>query len=250
MKKAFFSIVIPTLNEEQFLPRLLTCLTKQTFKDFEVIVSDGKSHDRTKEKALEFRSQLTRFHFYTGTKASLSYQRNFGAKYATGIYLVFFDADAQIDSTFLDRMHGVITTTHHPFLTTYLIPDSINWFDRLIMWVANHIFQYGTMIGIPFAVGGNITIEHNTFIKVGGFDEHVVYAEDYMFSQKMKRMGVKPMILKHPKLIFSFRRYRREGRARVLFKFVWATLYLWIFGPITHDLFSYQMGGGQYKKKG
>jgi len=49
--KPFFSIVIPTLNEEKCLPRLLDDLTQQKEKDFEVIVIDGRSDDQTVKKA-------------------------------------------------------------------------------------------------------------------------------------------------------------------------------------------------------
>jgi len=46
------SIVIPTLNEEKYLPRLIASLKKQNFSDYEIIVSDGMSNDGTKEAAL------------------------------------------------------------------------------------------------------------------------------------------------------------------------------------------------------
>ena len=47
MGKPFFSIVIPALNEEKFLPKLLESLSHQHFCDFEVIVVDGRSKDKT-----------------------------------------------------------------------------------------------------------------------------------------------------------------------------------------------------------
>jgi len=42
------SIIIPTLNEEKFLPHLLKSLKDQTFKDFEIIVADNNSTDITR----------------------------------------------------------------------------------------------------------------------------------------------------------------------------------------------------------
>ena len=49
-----FSIVIPCLNEEKYLPNLLRELTLQTFDKFEVIVVDAKSSDKTVTKAEKF----------------------------------------------------------------------------------------------------------------------------------------------------------------------------------------------------
>ena len=56
--KPFFSIVIPTLNEEDYLPNLLGDLTKQTKKDFEVIIADGYSKDETKQVVKAFKKKL------------------------------------------------------------------------------------------------------------------------------------------------------------------------------------------------
>ena len=46
------SIVIPTLNEENYLPNLLRSLGKQTVKDFEVLVADANSQDATRQIAV------------------------------------------------------------------------------------------------------------------------------------------------------------------------------------------------------
>ena len=51
MKSPYFTIVIPTLNEEELLPLLLDDLSHQTYKNFEIYVVDGKSSDRTVEVA-------------------------------------------------------------------------------------------------------------------------------------------------------------------------------------------------------
>ena len=52
------SIVIPSLNEEKFLPILLESITKQTFKDFEVIIADAGSKDNTVEIAKKFGAKV------------------------------------------------------------------------------------------------------------------------------------------------------------------------------------------------
>ena len=48
-----FSIIIPTLNEEKYLPHLLSDIDHQITKEYEVLVVDAASTDKTKEKALE-----------------------------------------------------------------------------------------------------------------------------------------------------------------------------------------------------
>ena len=46
------SIIIPTLNEESYLPKLLNSIKKQDFQDYEMIVADAGSKDKTIEIAL------------------------------------------------------------------------------------------------------------------------------------------------------------------------------------------------------
>ncbi len=54
MKNRFFSIIIPTLNEEENLPILLSSIEKQNYKNYEVIISDSFSTDKTREVAAIF----------------------------------------------------------------------------------------------------------------------------------------------------------------------------------------------------
>ena len=80
------SIVIPTFNEEKFLPHLLKSLKEQTFKDFEIIVADNNSTDATRSVAINVGAKVV--------KGGLPARgRNNGAKVARGEWLLFLDAD-------------------------------------------------------------------------------------------------------------------------------------------------------------
>ena len=48
------SIIIPTYNEEEVLPNLLRSIKEQDYKDYEVVVADAKSTDKTREIAQKF----------------------------------------------------------------------------------------------------------------------------------------------------------------------------------------------------
>ncbi len=72
------SIVIPALNEEKFLPNLLTSLTKQTRMDFEVVVVDGSSKDNTVALARSFGPKLPKLQVCVSERAGLPLQRNMG----------------------------------------------------------------------------------------------------------------------------------------------------------------------------
>ena len=115
------SIIIPTLNEEKFLPKLLESLTVQTVKDFEVIVVDGSSKDKTVELAYTFSSKLPKLTIVVSGRASLPLQRNLGAQKAEGDWLVFIDADSILLPYSVGRIEQYIKDESFNFVISYLM---------------------------------------------------------------------------------------------------------------------------------
>src|SRR6185437_4300713 len=98
VKQPTVSVVIPSYNEASYIDRLLEALTKQSFKDFEVIVSDAQSKDGTKEVVASFGKKLNIKLFEAPPKGP-AYGRNQGDKQARGEWLLFLDADDDIEDT-------------------------------------------------------------------------------------------------------------------------------------------------------
>ena len=90
------SVVIPSLNEEKYLPILLESLKNQTFKDYEVIVADAGSKDQTIEIAKTYGAKVV-----AGGMPGPG--RNRGAEAATGEFLFFFDSDVVLPTDFLEK---------------------------------------------------------------------------------------------------------------------------------------------------
>lgn len=258
--KPFFSIIIPTLNEEKFLPKLLECLQKQKFKNFEVILVDGKSEDKTIEKAREFEEKFNKSHetyktykIISSSKRNVSHQRNLGAKEAAGEYLVFFDADVAMGEDFLKKVFQHIKKEESLFLTTWIVPDSNEMVDELLILLTNYAIALAKYTKKAFLPGFNIIVERRTFFAIGGFDEKVKHAEDIYFAQRAKKKGISLHFLKEPTLTMSLRRFRSEGRLEVLQKYTRALTHILFKGPIKKELFFYPMGGSHhlnFKKKG
>src|SRR3990170_5565992 len=107
----FFSIIIPTLNEERYLPHLLEDLSKQTFKDFEAIIVDGHSNDATVAQALKFKGKLPELSILQSKERNVSFQRNLGGEKAEGSWLIFMDADNRVPEYFLEGVKYKIAFT-------------------------------------------------------------------------------------------------------------------------------------------
>lgn len=240
----FFSVVIPTLNEEKYLPKLLRCLSQQIEKDLEVIVVDGQSEDHTAAMAGGFRALLPSLTVIRANKRHVSYQRNVGAQRAEGEVLVFLDADAQIPAHFLSHIHHYLLEHQHcRLLTTWMKPDSNSQADHALTSIANALFELAKTVNKPLMGGFNVIIKKSTFQRVHGFDEKPTLAEDHDLAQRLLKSNIILHILKEPKIIVSFRRFRREGTINLLRKYAIATSKFLVEGPITEQLFDYPMGG-------
>ena len=94
-----FSIVIPVYNVEQYIKRTLDNIFNQTEKDFEVIVVDDGSTDKSIEIAKKYDVKIIK------TKhVSVSEARNIGVKHAKGEYLIFLDSDDYWDKDLLKNL--------------------------------------------------------------------------------------------------------------------------------------------------
>ena len=105
----FFSIVVSCCNVELYVEACLSSLLKQSFEDWECLISIETSDDRTEELILEKVSADSRFIVLTGPRTgSCSVGRNTGIDEAEGRYLVFLDGDDTLLEDCLERLHSKI----------------------------------------------------------------------------------------------------------------------------------------------
>ena len=95
MNKCTLTIVIPTLNEELYLPLLLSDLEKQSNNDFAIIIVDAVSQDTTIKKCKDF-SKTLNISIIEVEKQNVSFQKNTGAQKATSSHIIFLDADMRV----------------------------------------------------------------------------------------------------------------------------------------------------------
>ena len=186
MNSPFFSVIIPTLNEEKYLPTILKSLGEQTFRDFELIGVDGKSEDKTVAVFTESRSKIPAAKLITSDKMNVGYQRNLGAKKALGEYLIFFDADVNIEPTFLEEIHIGALKKNFQLATTWIIPDSNKSSDQLILTLGNLGQEIAKVINKPFTGGYNTIIKKDFFLKMHGFREDIKIGDSVNVGLKAK----------------------------------------------------------------
>lgn len=98
------SVVIPVYNGEKDLPVMLHSLQRQIYNDYEVIIVNDGSRDRTQQIAEEFAENDDRIRVLRQDNQGVSIARNYGLKEACGTYVVFFDSDDKVPQNALRKM--------------------------------------------------------------------------------------------------------------------------------------------------
>jgi len=242
-KKPFFSIVIPALNEEKYLPLLLADLAKQTTKDFEVIVVDGQSTDKTVEKVKLFTSKLPSLTILTSKVKNVSVQRNLGAKKARGEYILFNDADNSLPKYFLEGVRYQLHVKPTDLFTCWFIPDSEAASDKTVATYMNIVIETASLLNQPVAYGALIGCRTTIFDKVGGFNPEVGFAEDTEFVNRGFKKGYTFGVFREPRFVYSFRRFRKVGKLKLLQKYAVLNLKYMTNQKVDQPK-EYPMGGG------
>ena len=249
MKHPFFTIVIPALNEEKYLPNLLESLSQQTWRDFEVIVVDGSSKDKTVEVAKSFDKKLPALHVLISTKARLPLQRNIGAQHAKGEWYVFIDADTVLLPYCLERLSLFIYKTSARFVTTWGRPDSEKSRESIHTLLFNISIEAAFFYHRPLSPGPFTAVQRTAFARVHGYDEALQFGEDQNFTQRLADAGISLSILRETLYIWSLRRFRTHGFFRASWIYVQAGLRVLFMKKNYSFIPGYIMGGHVYDKK-
>lgn len=98
-----YSLIIPTFKRADEVQECLESLTKQTFKDFEVILADGTPGKSLEEVANPFKQSLN-LQFLYEEFIGVSEARNMGYEHANGEYIIFLDSDCIIPKQYLQTV--------------------------------------------------------------------------------------------------------------------------------------------------
>ena len=104
--KILLSLIIPVYNVEIFIEKALTSVENQTMKNFEVIIVNDGSTDKSLEVIQSFIKKHNHFHLINQKNSGLSAARNNGLKRARGDYVVFMDSDDFIEPTYLEDLYN------------------------------------------------------------------------------------------------------------------------------------------------
>lgn len=235
------SIIIPTKNEEKLLPLLLDSIQRQSLRvDYEIIVADAGSSDRTREIAARFGCKII--------EGGLpSEGRNKGAAAARGDLLLFLDADVVIKWNLSDALDEFEEQRGLDVASCRMELDTKT---KMI----NTLVDIG--YNIPICVLEDIVANGADFMlsrrwvheRIGGFDEEVRISEDHDYLRRGSKVG-KFGILRSVIARTSPRRYEQDGWLRVCAKFALCGLQMAFLGPVKSDIFAYRFDPYREEKR-
>lgn len=225
------SIIIPTLNEERYLPILLKEIKKQKFGEssvYEIIVADANSEDRTVEIARNFGCKIVK-----GGRPAKG--RNEGVKIAEGSIFLFMDADnVYLPENFFENILSEFKKRNLGVASFPIEPDGKK-IDKIFYGIYNNFVN---LTQIPFATN-SILVKKEVFEKNKGFDEEIRIGEDHDFVQRAARLGKFGFIKTEP-VLTSSRRLEQDGRLKTYLKYMLVGIHIVLLGSIKTDIFKYK----------
>jgi glycosyltransferase involved in cell wall biosynthesis len=214
------SIVIPTLNEENYLPLLLNSIIAQDFKGkMQIIIVDGNSDDNTLQVAKKYKLKFSELKIIFSKKRGVGYQRNRGADKAKYKYILFLDADIILPRQFLTR-----------FIKKINVNES--FIDIANIWLAEQdllqrfVFLLLSPLFIPIVVMDNITpgllilTTKENHIKIHGFREDLKISEDIDYGWRSVAAGAKYHMHLFTYALHSARRIQKVGIVNFYYEYL------------------------------
>lgn len=214
------AIIIPTLNEEHLIGRLLDSILKQTVLPKEIVVVDAYSKDKTIQEIKKRQIDHPSLKYFQIPKDTISVQRNFGAKKTTSPHLLFLDADMELrEKDNLEKYFIEIMKRKPDVAAASTLPDVNNWKNTVYFKVEDLALKTSQYLW-PVVTARNFYVTRQMFDFVGGFNDEIRVGEDQELVQRIIKSGGKLIFLKTVKLHTSVRRVEDEGRTKYALRMV------------------------------
>lgn len=199
------SIVIPAYNEEENIEKTLKSLLNQTYKNFEIIVVDNNSKDKTKEIASKYANIITE------TKQGYIYAVKRGVNETSGEILTICDADSIYPPKWLEKM--VKSFNNERVVAVY---GTARFYDAGKLMAFVSVISYSLFLivsklfGLDNTAGFNFLFRRDAYEKTGGYDENWKWGSpDIEFGSRLRKIGKVKLSLTTVKT--SSRRFKKGG---------------------------------------
>ena len=223
-----FSVIIPVYNRPDEVAELLDSLTKQTYRNYEIILVEDGSSVPCEEVVKAYANRLP-VHYYTKLNSGPGQTRNYGAERAKGEYLLIWDSDILIPEGYFEAIETFLKSNP---VDAFGGPDraheSFSDVQKAINYSMTSFFTTGGIRGGKkkldkfFPRSFNMGIRREVYAQLGGF-RAMRFGEDVDFSYRIVEAGYKTALIPdayvYHKRRTDFRKFFRQvhnsGIARI-----------------------------------
>lgn len=237
-----FSVITPVYNCGNQTAELLESLSRQTFRNFEIIlVEDGKGDSF--EVAEEYQDKLILQYYYL-KNSGVSHRRNYGITKARSSFYLFFDSDCIIPEDYFGKLQHLYNKFHFDaFGGKDAALKSFTPFQQAVNYAMTSFLTTGGIRGSKKKIDKfyprsfNMGFSREVFQRTGGFPEDITPpGEDMILSIRIYENGFKvescPDLFVYHKRKTSFRRFFRQ-----IYSFAYVRLKISFMYPDTFKLF-------------
>ena len=230
----YFSIIIPVYNRLDEVRDLLESLSKQSDKDFEVVLVEDGSSLQCVGAVKEFEHLVDVKYFFKENEGR-SIARNYGLERAKGSYFLFFDSDCVIPEQYISTLK---TALEKNFTDCFGGPDAAHSsFSDTQKAINYSMTSFLTTGGIR---GGKVQLEkfvprtfnmgfsRRVWEKVGGFRE--MFSEDIDMSTRIRQAGFSISLIRDA-FVYHKRRVNMQLFCRQVFVFGMSRITLYLLYP-------------------
>lgn len=186
---SFFTVIIPLYNKEKYIKNAIESVLNQTFSDFELVIIDDFSSDKSAAIAATFESEKVQL-IYHKKNCGLSASRNSGIKKANSNYITFLDADDLWKPTFLESIFQLIQNfpearifgTNYEEVWDTVIKNPCNGSEILPIDFTGYINFFKINIKQGIYNHGSVCFHKEVFQKIGFYNEKINFSEDLDFN--------------------------------------------------------------------
>ncbi|MEK7479152.1 MAG: glycosyltransferase [Patescibacteria group bacterium] len=211
-----FSIIIPALNEAKYIEASVQALLNQDVprKDFEIIVVDNGSKDKTKETAKKAGADIVVTEKTKGTNIA----RQKGVEASAGNILVFLDADCIPPPDWLRKIEKLLKRED-----IAAVSGPYDYGFRGLKFLLAKFYEYVLMVHLDTTfyilfgrragqiMGGNFAASRKTIEKIGGLPPLTFYGDDSTTAMLIARNVGRVLFTKDIEIKSSARRFEKRG---------------------------------------
>lgn len=218
------SIIVPVYNVENYLEKCIDSILNQTFKNFELILVDDGSTDRSGEICEKYKDNDSRVRVFHNINKGVSFSRNFGINKAIGNYLMFCDSDDFVSETWIEELYKYILLYPNSWINcniyrmdydTKEVSIIDNYLDNLAIIDISEYYKT-IRLGISGSVCNKIFNKKiiNKFRIY--FNDSISYGEDVEFTIDYLKYTDKIIIINKP--LYYYVRYKEDTLSKKYFE--------------------------------